>query len=335
MAELNPTVGNGTIEGITAGGVDVAPEETENAWFQVKNASIGATQLATNAVTTAKIAPLAVDTAELADSSVTSAKVGTNAIGPTKLADSAVTSVKIADLAVTTGKLGVDAVDGTKLADNAVDSEHITAGAVDTAHVGNAQITLAKQADLAQATVIGRASGAGTGVPTALTGAQVATISGALVGPASATDNAALRADTTTGKLAQNSGVLIDDNDNVTIPGAIKTTPLAVAYAASVALDVAEDNDFSIDALTGDVTISWTNPAAGRSGKIELLQDATGGRTLTINVPSGGSILRAYDSAGAAIPVSFPSTAANARVTVYYEFISATIVKLTPVRFGA
>lgn len=45
-----------------------------------------------------------------------------------------------------------------------------TAGLVDAA------VTLAKQADLAQATIQGRASGAGTGVPTALTAAQVLTI---------------------------------------------------------------------------------------------------------------------------------------------------------------
>jgi len=160
-------------------------------------------------------------------------------------------------------------------------------------------------------------------------------VSAAAVGPGSAEQHAVPKFDGTSGSLFQGTDVIIDDNNNITIPGAIKTTPLAVAYAASISLDVAEDNDFDVAALTGNITIDWTNPAAGRSGKIELLQDGTGGRTLTINVPSGGSILRAYDSAGAAIPVSFPSTAANARVTVYYEFISSTVVKLTPVRFGA
>lgn len=45
-----------------------------------------------------------------------------------------------------------------------------------TLKVKDAGITLAKQANLAQATIIGRASGAGTGVPTALTANQVSTI---------------------------------------------------------------------------------------------------------------------------------------------------------------
>jgi len=47
-------------------------------------------------------------------------------------------------------------------------------GSVWTVDVG--AITLAKQADLAQSTIIGRAAGAGTGVPTALTATQVRTL---------------------------------------------------------------------------------------------------------------------------------------------------------------
>jgi hypothetical protein len=38
-------------------------------------------------------------------------------------------------------------------------------------------------------------------------------------GPASATDNAIARFDGTTGKLIQNSGVTVDDSDNMTVPG--------------------------------------------------------------------------------------------------------------------
>jgi len=45
------------------------------------------------------------------------------------------------------------------------------------------------------------------------------TAAGDVVGPASSTDNAVARFDLTTGKLIQNSGVLIDDSNNVTTPG--------------------------------------------------------------------------------------------------------------------
>lgn len=47
---------------------------------------------------------------------------------------------------------------------------------VGTSQIDNAAITLAKMESRAQATIIGRASGAGTGAPTALSASQVATI---------------------------------------------------------------------------------------------------------------------------------------------------------------
>jgi hypothetical protein len=53
-----------------------------------------------------------------------------------------------------------------------------TFGTVATAGIADAAVTLAKQANLAQSTIIGRAAGAGTGVPTALTAAQVRAIVG-------------------------------------------------------------------------------------------------------------------------------------------------------------
>jgi hypothetical protein len=86
----------------------------------------------------------------------------------------------------------------------------IAANAVTTAKILDANVTLAKLADLAQATVIGRASGAGTGVPTALSAAQLSAIvaaggSGDVVGPASSTDNAFARFDGATGKLLQDA----------------------------------------------------------------------------------------------------------------------------------
>jgi hypothetical protein len=49
-------------------------------------------------------------------------------------------------------------------------------GTVATAGIADAAVTLAKMANLAAATIIGRASGAGTGVPTALSASQVAAI---------------------------------------------------------------------------------------------------------------------------------------------------------------
>ncbi len=46
---------------------------------------------------------------------------------------------------------------------------------------------------------------------------------GDVVGPASATDNALARFDATTGKLLQNSGITVDDSNNVSGVGTLGT----------------------------------------------------------------------------------------------------------------
>lgn len=69
---------------------------------------------------------------------------------------------------------------------------------------------------------------------------------GDVVGPASATDNAITRYDTTTGKLIQNSAVLIDDNGGVTVPEiAAPSTPATgkvVLYAKTDGLLYSKDD---------------------------------------------------------------------------------------------
>jgi hypothetical protein len=53
-------------------------------------------------------------------------------------------------------------------------------------------------------------------------------LGGDVVGPASATDNAVARYDTTTGKLIQNSAVIIDDSNNVTGVNTLTATNLVI-----------------------------------------------------------------------------------------------------------
>ena len=98
------------------------------------------------------------------------------AIASSYIAADAITGAKIADNAINSEHYTDGSIDNAHIADDAIDSEHYAAGSIDTAHIADAQVTLAKQANLAADKIVGRANGAGTGVPTALTAAQVRTV---------------------------------------------------------------------------------------------------------------------------------------------------------------
>lgn len=144
---------------------------------------------------------------------------------------------------------------------------------------------------------------------------------GDVTGSASSTDNAWARFDGTTGKLLQNGTWLEDDSGNVTAGGNInmgdKTIqrPVMKDYAeepfslgniaGSVDINF-ENGNFQYGTLIGDITLNFTNPpATGKVGSmtLELIQDATGGRTITF--PASCKF------AGGTAPV--PSAGANAK----------------------
>jgi hypothetical protein len=101
--------------------------------------------------------------------------------------------------------------------------------------------------------------------------------SGDVTGPGSATDNAAARFDGTTGKLIQNSGVIIDDNNNVSGIASIQLSSPNMAI------------------LSSD-TFTWTQSytlVAAQSGSVDDLATINGGSTgrlLTIEPSSGNTI---------------------------------------------
>lgn len=107
--------------------------------------------------------------------------------------------------------------------------------------------------------------------------ASKAGASGDVVGPASSTDNAIARYDLTTGKIIQNSGVTIDDSDNLTLPG-------------QADLRFADSDSSNWVAFQGAATIAsnvtWTLPSAdGTNGQV-LTTNGTG--TLSWSTSSGG-----------------------------------------------
>ena len=67
---------------------------------------------------------------------------------------------------------------------------------------------------------------------------------------------------------------------------ALKSIPVSFAYASSVTLDVLASNMFAMsNAMAGNMAVTLNNGVKGLSGVIAVLQDATGGRTLSFVTP--------------------------------------------------
>lgn len=77
---------------------------------------------------------------------------------------------------------------------------------------------------------------------------------------------------------------------------AARTTPVAVSYAAALAIDASAANLIKVGNLTGNVTsMTISNAAEGQFIAIRFRQDATGGRTIA--VPAGAAVTGAPNSA--------------------------------------
>ena len=133
--------------------------------------------------------------------------------------------------------------------------------------------------------------------------------SGDVVGPASATNNAIPRWDTTTGKLLQNSGVLIDDSDNLT------------------ANNVSGTN-------TGDQSLFQTIAVAGQS---DVVADTTadtltlvGGTNVTITTDAGTDTVTITAASGAGTPTDITVANEATDTTCFPAFFTAATGDLEP-----
>ena len=115
----------------------------------VPNASITGAKLASNAVTSAKIATGGVAESDIASSAVTSSKLASNAVTTTKIATGGVGSTDIASGAVTS----------TKLANNAVTTDKIADGSVTTAKLAGAIVGPIAMGWISSAGVVEASSG--------------------------------------------------------------------------------------------------------------------------------------------------------------------------------
>lgn len=115
--------------------VDNSTVEINTDILRIKDAGVTAAKLATDSVTTIKIANLAVTDAKLAADSVITAKIANLAVTDTKLAADSVTTAKIAGLAVTDAKLAADSVTTAKILNSNVTTAKIADSAVTEAKI--------------------------------------------------------------------------------------------------------------------------------------------------------------------------------------------------------
>ena len=105
------------------------------------------TLLASNAVTTAKIAETAVTNSRIAADAVTSDKIAADAVGTSEIANLAVTTGKIADSAVTSAKIADGTIVAGDIADGAITSAKILDGTIVAGDLADGAVTSAKILD--------------------------------------------------------------------------------------------------------------------------------------------------------------------------------------------
>lgn len=113
--------------------------------------TIGANQIAANAVTTDKLDANAVTTAKISSGAITTDLLAATSVTAAKLAAAAVAADKIAANAITTDKISANAITGDKIAANTITGGLIAASGIisSAAQINDAVITGAKIADAA------------------------------------------------------------------------------------------------------------------------------------------------------------------------------------------
>lgn len=105
---------------------------------------------------------------------------------------------------------------------------------------------------------------------------------GDVVGPASSTDNAIARFDSTTGKLLQNSGPTITDGGELNMgAGSIGFTMQTATGDGTTTIDWKLGNHFDFTFGAQNETFTFTAPTKPGVYTLSLLQDSVGSRTAT------------------------------------------------------
>jgi microcystin-dependent protein len=158
---------------------------------------------------------------------------------------------------------------------------------------------------------------------------------GDVVGPASTTDNAVARFDATTGKLIQNSGVIIDDSNNVsgvgTLANGTQTTTSTNASALAVGANGATNPVLKINASTALVATGVEITGAAAAARVALAAISSGtDEGLSLDAKGSGTIRLGATSTGAiefsrpAVPTSSDGAALGTSALMWSDLFLAS-----------
>ena len=146
---------------------------------------------------------------------------------------------------------------------------------------------------------------------------------GDIVGPGSSTDNAIVRYDGTTGKLAQDSGVLIDDNDTTSFPGPIVLTAAGTVPAGTETYLREVTNDFIVNVATAqamDFNFGTTTRVTFTQTGIDLLTNNLAQAVITsTSILNGTQVQTAALSYANGLKQIFNPSTSNAGINVGAE----------------
>lgn len=126
--------------------------------------------------------------------------------------------------------------------------------------------------------------------------------SGDFVGPASSTDNAVVRFDSTTGKLGQNSGVIVDDSNNISGIGSLATTSLTVGGAAITNNIVQNSQSAAYTTVLSDAGKHLYHPSADTTARTYTIDS-----NANVAYPVGTAITFVNDCSAGTVTISITS----------------------------
>jgi len=267
---------------ITDGGVgttQLAADAVTTA--KITDANVTAAKLATDAVTTVKITDANVTTAKIADDAVTQAKIAAGAVDTTEIANDAITAALIDDLAVGTAALAAGAVTTAKITDSNVTTAKLAAGAVTTAKITDANVTTAKIAD-ANVTTAKIATSLGSAGVNQFTGSFSGSFTGNVVADlADLTAGNGLSGTAYDGQLPQTFSVDADGSTLTVAASGVKVSDAGIGSTqlATDAVTTAKITDANVTAAklaTNAVTTVKITDANVTTAKIADLNVTTG-----------------------------------------------------------